>query len=296
MKKVVVILSALICFMLNNLVSQAENKLLTNDKIWHVDIGSSCPEGDNTGCFCYHGYITYKTGNVISINGKQYTEIIANNIGNLDEWNIQAYLREENNRIYFYSEKCGQEYLMYDFNLKTGDQVNLMDCMFPNCDMDKQDEAYLYTVTDVDSVYYNHKQYKRILLKKGNWSFSWIEGIGDIMGVLYHVAGWSGAFPQLKDCYEAGNQVFFNDNPRYCFITSLRNTSKNKYMSFFNDVKKTLHVMNAKNKQICLYNMTGQKMKSFCPDTDEFEISLSDLPDGLYLVSGFDINVKIIKL
>lgn len=99
---------------------------------------------------------------------------------------------------------------MYDFNLKTGDQVNLMDCLFPNCDMDKQDEAYLYTVNDVDSVYYNHKQYKRIILKKGNWSLNWIEGIGDIMGVLYHVAGWSGAFPQLKDCYEADVSFLIN--------------------------------------------------------------------------------------
>ncbi len=209
------ILQVLIIWLLPEiLVSQAENKLLTNNKVWHVEGSYACTLGGYNECYCYVGMLTSKTGNSISINGKQYTEILSN-IYKPDEWEVQAYLREENNQIFFYSEKYGREFLMYDFNLKIDDKVILADYLWMRCDLNELSKYFTYTVTGVDSVLYNQKKYKRIRLK-GNMSLNWIEGIGDITGLLYHSEFFTGQ-PQLKDCYEADKQVFFNDKPQYCF-------------------------------------------------------------------------------
>src|SRR5574344_1494753 len=163
------ILQVLIIWLLPEiLVSQAENKLLTNNKVWHVEGSYACTLGGYNECYCYVGMLTSKTGNSISINGKQYTEILSN-IYKPDEWAVQADLREENNQIFFYSEKYGREFLMYDFNLKIDDKVILADYLWMRCDLNDLSKYFTYTVTGVDSVLYNQKKYKRIRLK-GNMS------------------------------------------------------------------------------------------------------------------------------
>ncbi|MDR2806390.1 MAG: hypothetical protein LBB85_12295, partial [Dysgonamonadaceae bacterium] len=189
---------------------------ITDNKVWHFDTGYPCieaDESDNAECFCYMGLRTFRTGNHKMFNGKEYTELLSNSVNNPNEWTTETYLREANKQVFFFSEKCGKEFLMYDFNLKLNDKIVLVDYLLTECELNEQGEAgqgesFLYTVALTDSVIYNQIKYKRIELR-GNMHLYWIEGLGDISGILYHSAGWGGALLQLRDSYISENQVFF---------------------------------------------------------------------------------------
>jgi hypothetical protein len=198
----------------------ARTKMITGNKVWHIDHGMACPQL----CFCYWTLETVKMDDTVIFNNVEYTKVISNWSSAPDVWTTEAFIRETlDGKIYFYSEKCGKEFLMYDFDLQTGDKVTLRDYFITECNLNEQGEtehgeSYIYTVTEVDSVIYN--QVKRKYLKlQGGMKLFWIEGVGDIMGLLYHSAGWVGGASQLKDCYIGDELFFLNDNPKYCFET-----------------------------------------------------------------------------
>jgi hypothetical protein len=273
------------------------NKTITDNKVWNIDIGYPCPESEGTICFCYRGLRTYKTGNHYTFGGKEYTGILSNLDSNdTDEYTIAAYLREENNQVFFYSEKCGKEFLMYDFNLQAGDKVILNDYFLAKCDLNEQGEtenggSYLYTAVNIDSVIYNQVKYKRIELQ-GEMHLYWIEGVGDIMGILYHSAAWGGSVPQLKDCYLGDNLFFLNDNPQYCFTTNIQDVNPDR-INIFTGENNMLHIINAKEIPLSIYDAQGKKIKSIYPDNDNYEINISYIPKGLYLLKVYDINNQI---
>jgi hypothetical protein len=61
-------------------------------------------------------------------NEKKYYELLE------DYWywreKILTYVREEKGQVFFYVQNCDKEYLMYDFNLKVGDEVYLVDPLY----------------------------------------------------------------------------------------------------------------------------------------------------------------------
>jgi len=132
--------------------------IITPDKIWRLEHGWWCPEAEGT-CNCYGGLSTRKIGNTKTFNGKVYYELLyylAN------QWQVFTYLREENRKVFFYSEKCDVEYLLYDFNLNVGDEVILIDPMeLWNCEL--HEHSFIkYIVSEVDEIEYFQVKRKRL--------------------------------------------------------------------------------------------------------------------------------------
>jgi hypothetical protein len=271
--------------------------MITDNKVWHIDYGYACPQIEP--CFCYLDLKTIKMEGTVIFNDVEYTKVISNWSAAPDVWTTDAYIRETlDGKVYFYSEKCGKEFLMYDFDLQVGDKVTLRDYFVTECDLNEQGEteqgeSYIYTVTEVDSVVYN--QVKRKYLKlQGQTELFWIEGVGDITGLLYHSTAWSGSIPQLKDCYVDDNLFFLNDNPEYCYrTTGIDHVNYNTHRIFV-DERKILHISNVKNTELSIYDVHGRKLQTLYPDSDNYETDISILPCGLYIIAGMNVHIKFL--
>ena len=282
---------------------------ITPGKIWHIESGYACPAGDEVGCFCYHGLDTIKIGNIKVFNGKEYYELLTGDgvLYHPSFKNAASYVREEGKKVFFYTEKCDKEYLMCDFNLNVGDEVFLVDPLYPvsyynrenPCELTK-DDIFQFKVTEVDSIEYNQIKRKRLRLEGLYPYFNiWVEGIGCMRGITYlnsprHISGAH----QLKDCHEVDELIFINENPEYdwCWTTAIDDVRQD-LIGIFTDEKNILYVVNAENIPLTIYDLQGRKIQSFSPDNNHYQINISFLPKGLYIISNEikNINFKVIR-
>jgi hypothetical protein len=197
---------------------------ITPDKTWYIEYGMPCPEGDTIGCWCYLGITTIKTGDIKTFNGKEYYELITD----YPVTNVITYAREEEGKVFFYVEDCDKEYLMYDYNLNIGDEVYLVDPLYPYsifnqddpCELTEEDMNYFYKckITDIDVIGYDGVPRKRLKVEHFYPDISdyWVEGIGAMRGITHQISSqMTGAVHQLKDCYESDELIFENENPEY---------------------------------------------------------------------------------
>jgi len=308
MKKYTVLLIAL---MLSLCVfgQSVSTQLITPNKIWHIESGSACPAGDGTGCFCYYGLQTIKVGNTKTFNGKEYYELFTDEPTVLfPDGHVVTYVREEEKKVFFYAEDCDKEYLMYDFGLNVGDEIFLADPLLPTsidnqdnpCELTEVDmNLYKFKVTKVDSIEYN--QVKRKMLRlENNYPHRydiWVEGIGAMRGITYHRAQQRTGVKQLKDCYESDELIFVNENPEFCWASSTGvNNIQQNLINIFTDEKNILHIVNAKDIPLTIYDVQGQKNQFVFPISDNYQTNISFLPKGLYIVSNKirNINCKIV--
>jgi len=216
MRKKIVILVAVVFLNAINVQSQTT---ITPGKVWHIESGFACPYG-----LCCTGIHTIKTDSIRVFNGKAYYELFSDvSYGGY----VVTYAREDSGRVFFYTQSCDKEYLMYDFNLNVGDTVFLVDPQHPTsfynqsnpCELTVSDSnEYKFVVVDVDSIEYN--QVKRKMLKLNSirrpaYYDVWVEGIGCMRGITYHVAQHITGVRQLKECYESDTLIFVNENPEY---------------------------------------------------------------------------------
>jgi len=278
---------------------------ITPSKIWYIESGYACPDGDETGCFCYYGLQTIKVGNTKTFNEKDYYELLSDTPN--QQWNVVTYVREEGKRIFFYAESCNKEYLMYDFNLNIGDEISLIDPLHPTslfnqdnpCELTEEDMyLYKFKVTEVGSIEYN--QIERKMLRLENYYSHhydiWVEGIGCMRGITYHRAQQRSGVKQLKDCYEAGELIFVNENSEYCWVTTSINDARQNLISIFTDENNILHIVNAKDIPVIMYDLQGREIQSFFSESNNYQINISFFSKGLYIVSNKmrNINFKII--
>jgi len=105
--------------------------------------------------------------------------------------------REDGCRVYCYGKTTKSEVLMYDFGLKTGDELSIMD--FP------------FEVSRTDTILVNGTERKRILLNLGGgWKVNWVEGIGG-EGLLAEPLGHllsDGNVSRLLSCYKNDSCLF----------------------------------------------------------------------------------------
>lgn len=284
----------------------AFGQTIAQGKTWHIESGYACAEGYETGCFCYYGIETIKVGNTKTFNGKEYYELLSN-IPN-QQWNIVTYVREEDKKVFFYAEECDKEYVMYDFNLNVGDEIFLIDPRSPTshynhdnpCELTEADSSlYQFKVTEVDSIEYNRVKRKRLRLESHypHRYDIWVEGIGCMRGITYHRAQQITGAHQLKDCYESDELIFTNENPEFCWVQlSAVNDVRQDLITVFTDENNILHIFNANNISLDIYNVQGQKMHAILLKSDNYETDISFLPRGLYVISNQmkNINFKIV--
>ena len=277
-------------------VASSDLPIITPEKIWDVESGSACPEAVGTLCFCYQGILKLKIGNMKIFNEKEYYELLSND--DPPQWKIATYVREEERKLFFYSEYCDKEYLMYDFNLNVGDDVYLVDPLIPFsvsqhsdiCELTEEDMDYFKCkITEVDEIEYDQVKRKRLKVEHyySNKTGFWIEGIGSMKGIVYQVSSVSmGGVWQLKNCYVSDKLIFVNENPEYCWVPTSTYDIQQTLINIFADENNTLHIVNAKDIPLTMYDIQGRNIKSIFPSDDNYTINISNLPKGLYIVGN----------
>ena len=284
------------CF---NIAISQNLQMITPGKVWHIESGMPCAESHD-GCFCYLGTQTIRVGNIRTYEGKDYYEIIWSREGYEDK--IIACVREEGRKVFFYA--CEHEYLMYDFDVNIGDEILLADTYAFRNIIDNHNDCpdadsvvYTFTVLNVDTIEYNNIPRKRITLLPpiGTIPNTWVEGIG-CMRALYFNATCTlgGAVCMVKDCYESNELVFENENPEFTWcVTGIENDTEIDKLDAHIDSYNNLHIVNAKDSYISIYNLQGQLLQTTVPDSNDFDININSLPTGLYVIKSSIMNESI---
>ena len=242
--------------------------------------------------------ISYFIGKDTLYNNKPYKILFDTSYGGPDTLNfvkqvtkIYCFIREENNKIYYIPRRAMNniEYLLYDFNLKK-DSVFVLKNNIINNDT--------FKVTAVDSIIYSGIKRLTIHLSGKYGSMDWIEGVGTKKGLLYNNSA------EFLLCFYENNVLKYKlDSNLSCmevsFFTSVNELKNiNQIKVFPNPAEDLLNVRSSQIiEQAELYDIYGNKLEFITPKESNFNINLSGIAKGIYLLKlNTAENVSITKV
>ena len=146
-----------------------------------------------------------KAGDTKWIGGKLYLD-------------FGQYLREENGKIYIYSELQKKDFVLYDFTLELGDTLTTLNWDYYNPNSDGSPSVVDYDVDDcqIDTLIVtgistitllDGKKYKKWIFNHGY--FGYVESIGTLSGSFYAISEYCMAVP---GCYMGNHLVCASKN------------------------------------------------------------------------------------
>ena len=127
--------------------------------------------------------VLLQAGNIKEIGGKLYLD-------------FGQYLREENGKIYIYSELLQKDFVLYDFTLELGDTLTTLNWDYNNPNSDGTISVVDYAVdcpidtlivTDISTItLLDGKEYKKWIFNHGY--FGYVESIGTLSGLFYELS------------------------------------------------------------------------------------------------------------
>ena len=146
-----------------------------------------------------------KAGDTKWIGGKLYLD-------------FGQYLREENGKIYIYSELQKKDFVLYDFTLELGDTLTTLNWDYYNPNSDGSPSVVDYDVDDcqIDTLIVtgistitllDGKKYKKWIFNHGH--FGYVESIGTLSGSFYAISEYCMAVP---GCYMGNHLVCASKN------------------------------------------------------------------------------------
>lgn len=184
-------LLSLVAFFVLTANAKAYQPMLQSNQTWEVTIYGLIVQNVN-----------HTLGNPTVINGQEYTPVISNNSTFPGEPFTVALLREDvaEEKIYIYED--GQEYLLYDFGVETGETITIRSV---NSSVD-------ITITNVSEIEINGVSRKIISYAQGEWFVGdYTEGIGSRYGLIdFATAQITDYSPWLTCYYESGELVWDN--------------------------------------------------------------------------------------
>lgn len=265
----------------------AQSPMLAENKFWsfhHLTFPATWTE-----------HYKLEAGN--EINGVEYfRQWVATNEAMTNWIETEIFVREEGNRVYFYTTVLG-EILAYDFNLIQGDTFHYKDPEYFY-------ESYL-TVETVDSVeLYNgefRKRWTLVLPEEMPYAdlhkLVWIEGIGSLAGPQYysHQSLFVVDYNSSLLCYREGEQLVFSETaePTCHVATNMQNPYRKSWdwMLHPNPAKNSVVIIlpeeiePASGAEIRLYSQLGRPVWSQLMTKPE--ISIDHLPAGIYFIAVY---------
>lgn len=239
-----------------------------------------------------YSYENAKTNGDTLINGYQYTKINRINSSN-------CFIRENNGLVYCkYSNNSPfdtTEYLLYNFNLKVGDTIQMPMAGY---------EIHYYKghVESVDSLLIGNIYHKRIGINAEGWShFDFVQGIGSLQGLLYPEIPWVDWTAELT-CFSKNDTIFaLNGNGTTsegdCWQkVNVNECEISKLTIFPNPTKGLINITGQTVSKSELYTISGQKVL----ETKLHKLNLEKYNNGVYLLKIYFPdesveNIKIIK-
>ena len=152
-----------------------------------------------------------KAGDTKWIGGKLYLD-------------FGQYLREENGKIYIYSELQEKDFVLYDFTLELGDTLTTLNWDYYNPNSDGSPSVVDYDVDDcqIDTLIVtgistitllDGKKYKKWIFNHGH--FGYVESIGTLSGSFYAISEYCMAVP---GCYMGNYLVCASKNGQLLYL------------------------------------------------------------------------------
>lgn len=285
------------------LTAQTEPVLVKDNMSWSI-VNYNLSQGP----FCvWQTYNVVLTGDT-AIDMKQYKIVKQSEFGEQPEnWAIVGFIREDSlKRVYFKNDE--DEVLLYNFGVSTGEIVDIICPVINPYSLRFEFFDYLeMKVKTIDSVEVNGIYKRRIQLNPicvSDELTYWIEGIGDYKGILNSIVpvlcfgdsivGHSYGAPtdELLCCKEDGVLVYVNSVYGSCYYYSTAGINdrpaKADLILYPNPVVdiSTIKIVNSGNgiiKNLDVYNLNGEKVKSVVTKEDVITIDRNDFQRGIFV-------------
>jgi len=270
--------------------SQYNTELIDTTKIW------STVDTYTAGGGIMHSFYNKFGGDTV-INSTTYTKVYRAYDEFMDEWELQGFVRQEDNSFYF-RNLIDEEGLAYDFDVSVG-EILFIDNPFAFYSFEAE-------VTEVDSVYIEPANEYRKRIKLHGWSSieeSWIEGMGSDAGIVMSGCKMGqltgGGLYSLLCYFEDEELMFKSDSHPLCFYPivdiSVNDIEETDYLISPNPVIDISHLIirnpESKNLNVKFFNSFGQLIDQYNSDTSfELEIRSADFSKGVYFYSIFEDN------
>lgn len=202
-------------------------------------------------------------------------------------------VREFTNKWYFIPADSTKEFMLYDFNVKTGDIVTINNPW-------AEGEMKL-NVFDIDSIELNGSYYKNIALGFYMNSYGppyisdhWVKGIGSTQGFYLSGLRLMDMGYQLLCFHRNDTLIYLNSPDGSCGYLSTgvkTNSLISELILSPNPVFDKLSIISRHDFHVEIYDNSGKKVIS----SDRKQIDVSHLVKGIYIVKIFDLKMKFIK-
>ena len=265
--------------------------------------------------------------NDTTINGNLYHKLYHSTDTIFTEDKLVGGLREENEKVYYYSivpVSFSPEYkftdipkdsevLLYDFSFKIGDTV----CNYgPNNSLIRVTNGPPLILVKIDSLLIGSEYRRRFNFGESTNDIimftSWVEGVGQLRGLLFATGDLpdNGVWNDLV-CFRQGNEVLYHCNEWcnsqydtcYYIQTGINQTNTIESIKIIPNpvlVKGTIEVPVGKFDRMAIMNISGIVVREYnVAGQSPIEISREGLPSGLYFVKLIDAqgntaNLKVI--
>jgi hypothetical protein len=280
-----VLLFLLVCCLALQANAQTLNNTIVNDNSsWSVLNRSSL-----TGDITHTDYYYFDGDSILGEHSYKKMFLCSNSRLHGNHDGFQGLMREENQKTYFVYPASETEYLFYDFSLEEG-------MIFEFTHPSFQDPAILYA-QEVDFVEINGTQRKRIQLTGDHGGGTWIEGLGNLEGILEPIAYPAVGSLSFLLCYHENNELIYR-HPRYseCYyeglFSSVQEIANNDYSIFPNPVDDILNISCLDNtlSRIEIFDNLGRKVYN---QPHKNTVDVSSFSKGLYLLKVYDANERV---
>ncbi|MCQ2608124.1 MAG: T9SS type A sorting domain-containing protein [Bacteroidales bacterium] len=153
---------------------------------------------------------TISYGEKVTKNDIIYTSVKSSS--DSEEQSLLGYMRQDGEKYYFNPIGIEEEFLLYDFSLQKGEQVEIIEesvwknSLYISLKKDVGDDIFYHSVSDV-SIYMDKSglERKQITLDNGE---IWIEGIGSTKGLLHSCSSITGSGTTLLSYSENNTQLY----------------------------------------------------------------------------------------
>jgi hypothetical protein len=230
---------------------------------------------------------TYKlTGDTI-ISEQTYKKVYLSEEEITTNWEYEGGIREEEEKVWYFSKYGNGETILYDFTIEVGDTI-----------------TYLPQPFVVDSINYreiNGEDRKHFYLSYLEIPYTefWIEGIGSNYGILSSGGGMGiGGWTWFLCMSENGELIYMNPNYNSCHLIStgieeMNNSIIQVYPNPTHDKIKIKNTENIKIESISIIDLKGKKIIEF--GKNQTDLDLSGISTGIYLLKLTHENGEVIR-
>lgn len=258
--------------------SQNYSKIIKQNSLYNYFFSCSFPP--NT----YDHTVFYKFSDTVMIDTLSCMKLMSSTDTSFTTWNFTgAYFYEDtiNKKVYLHDGNTLG--LIYDFSVNMGDTVFVCNPIYG------VENTWSLVARSIDTVFYDGKYHKAISFDNNYW----IEGIGDIYGLLYPPPAIVGTHEQLV-CFYIDMQLQYL-NPEYpnCFYVGIE---ENEQQTFFCEIRGGRVSISSESKidAIIVSNALGQIIKKISANDFQVSFDMSFPQNNLFFITCYFSNKTVL--